>query len=66
MVDSAYFKTLLPGTQSKFGEGKADPLQSDLLQQAAILERATIVVCHDSAPMHIAAALGRPTCQQPG
>ena len=40
MVDSAYFKTLLHGTQSKFGEGKADPLQSDLSQQAAILERA--------------------------
>lgn len=40
VVDSAYFKTLLPGTQSKFSEGKADPLQSDLSQQAAILERA--------------------------
>lgn len=40
VVDSAYFKTLLFGTQSKFSEGKADPLQSDLSQQAAILERA--------------------------
>jgi hypothetical protein len=40
VVGSAYFKTLLPGTQSKFAEGKADPLQSDLSQQAAILERA--------------------------
>ena len=40
VVDSPYFKTLLPGTQSKFNEGKADPLQSDFSQQAAVLERA--------------------------
>jgi L-ribulose-5-phosphate 3-epimerase len=40
VVDSPYFKTLLPGTQSKFGGGKADPLQSDFSQQAAVLERA--------------------------
>jgi len=41
VVDSAYFKTLLPGTQSKFTEGKPDPLQSgDFSQQSALLERA--------------------------
>lgn len=40
VIDSPYFKTLLPGTQSKFSEGKADPLQSDFSQQAAVLERA--------------------------
>lgn len=40
VVDSAYFKTLLPGTQSKFAEGKADPLQSGLSQQDALLEHA--------------------------
>jgi L-ribulose-5-phosphate 3-epimerase len=40
VLDSAYFKTLLPGTQSKFDEGKKDPLQSDFSQQGALLERA--------------------------
>jgi sugar phosphate isomerase/epimerase len=40
VVDSPYFKTLLPGTESKFGEGKADPLQSDFAQQGVLLERA--------------------------
>jgi len=40
VLDSPYFKTLLPGTQSKFDEGKADPLQSDFSRQDAILERA--------------------------
>jgi L-ribulose-5-phosphate 3-epimerase len=40
VVDSPYFKTLLPGTQSRFSEGKADRLQSDFSQQAAVLERA--------------------------
>jgi len=40
VVDSPYFKTLLPGTQSKFAEGKPDPLQSDFSRQDAILERA--------------------------
>ncbi len=41
VLDSAYFKTLLPGTQSKFAEGKPDPLQSgDFSQQNALLERA--------------------------
>jgi len=40
VVDSPYFKTLLPGTQSKFAEGKPDPLQSDFSRQQAILERA--------------------------
>jgi len=40
VVDSPYFKTLLPGTQSKFSEAKADPLQSDFSQQGAVLERA--------------------------
>ncbi|MCP4251544.1 MAG: lipopolysaccharide heptosyltransferase II [bacterium] len=27
---------------------------------AAVLERAAVVICHDSAPMHLAVALGRP------
>jgi sugar phosphate isomerase/epimerase len=40
VVDSPYFKTLLPGTQSKFETGKSDPLQSDLGAQKGILERA--------------------------
>lgn len=40
VVDSPYFKTLLPGTQSKFAESKPDPLQSDFSQQNAVLERA--------------------------
>jgi sugar phosphate isomerase/epimerase len=39
VVDSPYFKTLLPGTKSKFDSGK-DALQSDFSQQAAILHRA--------------------------
>src|ERR1700676_542446 len=40
VVDSAYFKTNLPGTQSKFADPKDDPLQSDFAAQAALLERA--------------------------
>jgi L-ribulose-5-phosphate 3-epimerase len=40
VIDSAYFKTLLPGTQSKFDTGKADPMQSDSGAQKGILERA--------------------------
>ncbi|MGB9432288.1 MAG: sugar phosphate isomerase/epimerase family protein [Candidatus Acidiferrum sp.] len=40
VVDSPYFKTLLPGTLSKFAEGKPDPLQSSFSQQEALLERA--------------------------
>jgi len=41
VIDSPYFKTLLPGTESKFAEGKPDPLQSgDFSQQNAMLERA--------------------------
>jgi sugar phosphate isomerase/epimerase len=40
VLDASYFKTLLPGTQSKFAEGKPDPLQSDISQQNALLERA--------------------------
>jgi L-ribulose-5-phosphate 3-epimerase len=41
VIDSPYFKTLLPGTESKFAEGKPDPLQSgNFSQQDAILERA--------------------------
>jgi L-ribulose-5-phosphate 3-epimerase len=39
VLDSAYFKTPLPGTESKFA-GKPDPLQSDISQQNALLERA--------------------------
>ena len=40
VVDSPYFKTLLPGTTSKFNEGKRDPLQSDYGRQAEVLEKA--------------------------
>jgi sugar phosphate isomerase/epimerase len=40
VVDSPYFKTLLPGTQSKFEDSKGDPLQSAYAQQQAVLERA--------------------------
>jgi sugar phosphate isomerase/epimerase len=40
VVDSPYFKTLLPGTTSKFNEGKKDPLQSDYGRQAEVLEKA--------------------------
>jgi L-ribulose-5-phosphate 3-epimerase len=41
VIDSPYFKTLLPGTESKFAEGKPDPLQSgDFSEQNAVLERA--------------------------
>jgi L-ribulose-5-phosphate 3-epimerase len=40
VVDSPYFKTLLPGTQSRFSDNKADPLQSEFAKQDAILERA--------------------------
>jgi sugar phosphate isomerase/epimerase len=40
VVDSAYFKTLLPGTTSKFSDPKNDPLQSDFSVQDALLQRA--------------------------
>ncbi len=40
VVDSPYFKTLLPGTTSKFSDAKNDPMQSDFAQQEAVLERA--------------------------
>lgn len=40
VVDSPYFKTLLPGTKSQLDEGKADPMQSEFSQQGAVLERA--------------------------
>lgn len=40
VIDSPYFKTLLPGTQSKFDTGKSDPLQSDFGAQKGILEKA--------------------------
>lgn len=40
VVDSSYFKTLLPGTTSKFSDPKNDPLQSDFAKQDAVLERA--------------------------
>jgi L-ribulose-5-phosphate 3-epimerase len=39
VVDSPYFKTVLPRTNSKFDEGKKDLLQSDFSQQQAMLER---------------------------
>jgi len=35
--------------------------RTNLRELVAILDAATVVVCHDSAPMHLAAALGRPT-----
>lgn len=34
--------------------------QTNLRVLMAILERANVAVCHDSGPMHLAAALGRP------
>lgn len=34
--------------------------KTNLRQLIALLERASLVVCNDSGPMHIAAALGRP------
>ena len=40
VIDSPYFKTALPGTNSKFEEGKRDPLQSDFSRQQEVLERA--------------------------
>ncbi len=33
---------------------------TSIRQMIALLERASVVLCHDSAPMHVAAALGRP------
>ncbi|HUU82670.1 MAG TPA: lipopolysaccharide heptosyltransferase II [Phycisphaerae bacterium] len=33
---------------------------TSLRELVAVLERAVVVICHDSAPMHLAAALGRP------
>ncbi len=40
VIDSPYFKTLLPGTTSKFSDPKNDPLQSDFSKQDDVLERA--------------------------
>jgi len=40
VVDSPYFKTVLPGTKSRFDSGKPDPLVSDFSQQEAILQKA--------------------------
>jgi L-ribulose-5-phosphate 3-epimerase len=40
VLDSPYFKTLLPGTKSKYAEGKPDPMQSAYSEQGALLERA--------------------------
>lgn len=34
--------------------------KTTIRQMIALLERASVVLCHDSAPMHAAAALGRP------
>jgi ADP-heptose:LPS heptosyltransferase len=34
--------------------------KTSIRQMIALLERASVVLCHDSAPMHAAAALGRP------
>ncbi len=35
--------------------------RTNLRELVAVLEKAALVICHDSAPMHLAAALGRPT-----
>ncbi len=40
VVDSAYFKTLLPGTESRFADPKSDPLQSEFSRQDELLQRA--------------------------
>ena len=40
VIDSAFFKTLLPGTESKYAEAKNDPLQSGFSMQSKILESA--------------------------
>ena len=40
VLDSPYFKTLLPGTTSKFSDPKNDPVQSDFSKQEIVLERA--------------------------
>jgi sugar phosphate isomerase/epimerase len=40
VLDSAYFKTTLPGTTSKFAEGKGDFAANEHEQQEALLERA--------------------------
>ncbi len=34
--------------------------KTSIRQMSAIIERADVVLCHDSGPMHLAAALGRP------
>ena len=34
--------------------------QTGVRELIAVLEQAAVVICHDSAPMHLAAALGRP------
>ncbi len=34
--------------------------RTTLRELAAVLERASVVICHDSAPMHVASALGVP------
>ena len=40
VLDSAYFKTTLPGTTSKFAEGKGDFATNEHEKQEALLERA--------------------------
>ena len=40
VLDSPYFKTLLPRTESRFADPKGDPLQSDFSKQQAVLENA--------------------------
>jgi L-ribulose-5-phosphate 3-epimerase len=40
VIDSPYFKTVLPGTTSKYDDAKNDKLQSDFASQAGVLERA--------------------------
>ena len=40
VLDSAYFKTTLPGTTSKFAEGKGDFAANEHEKQEALLERA--------------------------
>lgn len=43
------------------GEGGAVPVRGTLRELMALIARCNLVICNDSAPMHIAAALGVPT-----
>ena len=51
------FEPLQPGVSS-WPEGSVPVSATTLRQFMALLERCSVVVCNDSGPMHIAAALG--------